>query len=76
MAPFYVADTLFRIVDDRANNVQLAHVFYLEYLGMLEHYGALDDMQKRKFKSARNAHKVGVMKARPDASPEELKEMA
>ena len=76
MAPFYVGDTLFRIVENRADNVKMAHVFYLEYLGMLEHYGALDDLQKKKFKSARNAHKVGVMKARQDATPEELKECA
>jgi len=41
MAPFYIAETLFRMVTDREEKVKMAHVFYLEYLGMLNHYGVL-----------------------------------
>ena len=42
MAPFYEADVLFRIMDKRAERVKLAHVFYLEYLRLLDHYGVLE----------------------------------
>ena len=42
MAPYYEADVLFRIMDKRAERVKLAHVFYLEYLRLLDHYGVLE----------------------------------
>jgi len=42
MAPFYEAEVLFRIMDKRAERVKLAHVFYLEYLRLLNHYGVLE----------------------------------
>ena len=42
MAPYYQAQTLSRIMDSRADRVKLAHIFYLEYLRMLDHYGVLD----------------------------------
>ena len=41
MCPYYVADTLFRIVADRHEQVRKANVFYIEYLGMLDHYELL-----------------------------------
>jgi len=48
MAPYWQADVLFRIMDNRKDRVKLAHVFYIEYLGMLNHYGVLEkDQQKR-----------------------------
>ena len=58
MAPYYMAFLLFRIMDDRANRVKMAHVFYLEYLGMLDHYGVLDKEQKKLLKDLKNKHKV------------------
>lgn len=42
MVPYYEADVLFRIMDKRAERVKLAHTFYIEYLRMLNHYGALE----------------------------------
>lgn len=41
MAPFYEADVLFRVMDNRMERVKLAHVFYLEYLRLMHHYGVL-----------------------------------
>ena len=45
MAPFYQAEVLFRIMDNRSERVKMAHVFYLEYLKMLDHYGVLEKNQ-------------------------------
>ena len=42
MAPFYEADVLFRIMDNRFEKVEMANVFYIEYLRLLNHYGVLD----------------------------------
>jgi hypothetical protein len=42
MAPFYEADVLFRLMDKRYERVKLAHVFYIEYLRLLNHYGVLE----------------------------------
>jgi len=42
MAPFYEADVLFRIMDKRHEKVQMANVFYIEYLRLLNHYGVLE----------------------------------
>jgi hypothetical protein len=45
MAPYYEADVLFRIMDKRAERVKMAHVFYLEYLRLLNHYGVMEKEQ-------------------------------
>lgn len=42
MAPYYEADVLFRIMDKRHERVKMAHVFYIEYLRLLNHYGVLE----------------------------------
>ena len=42
MAPFYEADVLFRIMENRHEKVQMANVFYIEYLRLLHHYGVLE----------------------------------
>ena len=42
MAPFYEADVLFRIMENRMERVQMSHVFYIEYLRLLNHYGVLE----------------------------------
>lgn len=42
MTPYYTADVLFRLMEDRLERVKLAHVFYLEYLKLLNHYGVLE----------------------------------
>jgi hypothetical protein len=42
MAPYYQADLLYRIMEDRMERVKLSQVFYIEYLRMLDHYGVLE----------------------------------
>ena len=61
MAPFFIAETLFRMMNDREEKVKMAHVFYLEYLAMLDHYGVLDKDQKKTRKMAADRHRVVVM---------------
>jgi len=42
MTPYYEAETLYRIMDNRDERVKLAQVFYLEYLKLMNHYQMLD----------------------------------
>lgn len=74
MAPYYEADVLFRIMEDRMERVKLSQVFYIEYLRMLDHYGVLDKDQIRTLEKIRNTHKVKVIKEKTDATAEEVKE--
>ena len=74
MAPYYQADLLFRIMDNRGERVKLAHVFYIEYLRLLNHYGVLDKGQEKQWKSYMNKHKVSTIQEMKDASPDEVKE--
>ena len=61
MTPYYVADVLFRIVEERDKNVKMANVFYIEYLGMLNHYGALNEDQLKMWKAIQKKHKVAAL---------------
>ena len=74
MAPFYEADVLFRVMDKRAERVKMAHVFYLEYLRLLHHYGVLEEGQIKAWKSLITKQKIQVTMSRSDPSPEEIKE--
>ena len=58
MAPYYEADVLFRIMDKRLDRVKLAHVFYIEYLRLLNHYGVLEKDQVKDWKRWMKRHKV------------------
>lgn len=74
MAPYYKADVLFRIMDNRMERVKLAHIFYLEYLKLLNHYGVLEKEQKRQLKLFQGKHKASYLQDRPDPAAEDLKE--
>jgi hypothetical protein len=50
LVPYYEADTLYRIMDNRAERVKLSQTFYLEYLKLMNHYEQLDSDQKAKWK--------------------------
>ena len=50
MVPYYEADTLYRIMDNRFERVKLARIFYLEYLKLMNHYGMLDKEIKAQWK--------------------------
>ena len=51
MIPYYEADTLYRIMDNRNERVKLSQTFYLEYLKLMNHYGLLEKEQKEKWKA-------------------------
>ena len=74
MAPYYQADLLYRIMEDRMERVKLSQVFYIEYLRMLDHYGVLQKDQIKTLEKIRNTHKVKVIKEKTDATAEEVKE--
>lgn len=74
MAPFYTADVLFRIMENRLERVKLAHVFYLEYLKLLNHYGVLEKEHVKQWKLYIKKQKVSYYTDRPDASADEIKE--
>ncbi len=64
MVPYYEADTLFRIMDNREERVRLAQTFFLEYLKLMNHYEMLEKDQKAKWKQltkeAEGAEQDGV----------------
>ena len=41
MIPYYQADVLLRIMENRHENVKLGHTYYLEYLKLMNHYNLL-----------------------------------
>merc|ERR1712147_29810 len=61
-------------MDNRAERVKLAHVFFIEYLRLLNHYGILDKQQEKQWKSYMNKHKVQAVQEMKDASPDDVKE--
>ena len=50
MAPYYQADLLFRIMHNRFERVKMAHIFYLEYLRLMNHYDLLEKEQHKVWK--------------------------
>ncbi|CDW90728.1 c2 domain containing protein [Stylonychia lemnae] len=50
LTPYYEADVLNRIMDNRIGRVQLSQTFYLEYLKLMNHYGMLEKEQKDQWK--------------------------
>ena len=50
MVPYYEANVMFRVMDQRPKRVQDAHKQYLEYLKLMNHYKVLEKLQKQVFK--------------------------
>jgi len=50
LIPYYEADTLCRIMTKRAEKLQLAQIYYIEYLKLMVHYQFLDKEQKKVLK--------------------------
>jgi hypothetical protein len=61
-------------MDNRAERVKLAHVFFIEYLRLLNHYNVLDQQQAKQWKSYMNKHKINAVKEMKDASPDDVRE--
>lgn len=62
MVPFYEAEVLNRIMDDRFERVQLADTFYLEYLNLMNHYKLLEPHQVKAWKAAMKQRKEAAQK--------------
>lgn len=74
MVPFYEADVLFRIMENRVDRVKLAHVFYLEYLKLLNHYGIMEKEQIKQWKLYQKKQKANYITDQTNSAPEDLKE--
>jgi len=55
LTPYYQADTILRIMENRKEKVELAKQFYLEYLKLLNHYQVLTPAERNEWK----AYEVG-----------------
>jgi hypothetical protein len=44
MVPYYEANVMFRVMDQRPKRVQDAHKQYLEYLKLMNHYKVLEKL--------------------------------
>jgi len=62
MVPFYEAEVLNKIMDDRRERVQLADTFYLEYLNLMNHYKLLEPHQVKAWKAALKERKEAARK--------------
>ena len=68
MIPYYKADTLLRIMDQRFERVKLAHTFYLEFLKMMNHY---DLLEKPQIKTWKELYKANIKKMKGEIPEEE-----
>ena len=72
LLPYYQAETLFRLMDDRKKRVQSAKQFYDEFLKLMNHYELLDEVSKKVWKAsihpeeARSAPKLSAMDERAE----------
>lgn len=60
MVPCMEADVLFRLMDDRSARVKKAHVYYIEYLKLMKHYGLLEPQQEKKYKDYIKKHQQRI----------------
>ena len=58
MVPYLEAEVLFRIMTDRGEQVRKAHVYYLEYLKLMNHYSLLEKpLQVKAWKAMYQKHR-------------------
>jgi hypothetical protein len=62
LLPYYKAQVLCRIMENRDESVKLGLTFYMEYLKLMKHYGVLDDTQKLLFKAVLLKEEEGIDK--------------
>ncbi len=56
MIPYYQANVLMRLMEDRDANVRKGHTYYLEYLKLMNHYHLLEKHQIQQWKSMHKDH--------------------
>ncbi len=50
MLPYYEAETLFRMMDNREQRIKIAEIIFVEYLKLMNHYGLLEPELKHTWK--------------------------
>ena len=74
MVPYLEAEVLFRIMTDRGEQVRKAHIYYLEYLKLMNHYSLLEKpLQVKAWKAmlAKNRERLNPGAALDDDDEEE-----
>lgn len=52
LVPYYQAETLFRLMDDRKKRIQSAKKFFDEFLKLMDHYELVDENSKKIWKAS------------------------
>ena len=76
MVPYLEAEVLFRVMTDRGEQVRKAHVYYLEYLKLMNHYQLLEKpLQVKAWKAmlAKQRERTNPGAANDDDDEEESK---
>ena len=72
MVPYYEAEVLFRTMTDRGECVRKAHVYYLEYLKLMNHYNLLEKpLQVKAWKAMAKKYKERTNPGAADDDDEE-----
>ena len=52
LLPYYQAETMYRIMDDRKKRIQTSKTFYDEFMKLMNHYALVDEMAKNAWKAS------------------------
>ena len=58
LLPYYQAETMFRLMDDRKKRIQVSKQFYDEFLKLMNHYELVSDDAKRVWKASIHPEEV------------------
>lgn len=78
LLPYYQAETMYRMMNDRKKGIQTSKRFYDEFMKLMDHYALLDDITKKAWKASinpeefRSAPKLSALEERT-SKIEELK---
>lgn len=71
MIPYYQANVLMRLMENRDENVKKGHTYYLEYLKLMHHYHLLDKGQILLWKTLHKDHAERTKPLDPSADYKE-----
>ena len=68
LLPYYQAETMYRIMEDRKKSIQISKKFYDEFMKLIDHYALMDELTKRAWKCSINPEEF---RSAPKLSPVE-----
>ena len=69
MVPYLEAEVLFRTMTERADCVRKAHIYFLEFLKLMNHYELLE--KPLQVKAWKEMHKKHVQRSNPNHNDDE-----